>query len=52
MAKATLHTKIDRALKAALAKLAKQDNRSLSNLIETALREFVAEKKDGRSIPH
>lgn len=47
----TISLKIDRALKAKLVVLAKQENRSLSNFIEKLLKAEVAihESKHGRS---
>lgn len=41
MAKDILHMRIDADLKEALKQLAEQENRNLSNLIETVLREYV-----------
>ena len=38
--------KIDKELKKILAKVAKEENRSLSNLIETVLLQFAAQRQE------
>lgn len=45
MERTTLHMKIDPALKQRLAELAKLDNRTMSNLIDKVLKDFVDARK-------
>lgn len=57
MIKTVLHMNINPELKKELAKQAKKDNRSLANLVETALIEFLRAKgvvfdKEGVSREH
>jgi predicted transcriptional regulator len=44
MKKVPLNVRIDADLRERLIELAKQDNRPLSNLVETLLKQYVAEK--------
>jgi len=45
MKKEILHMKIDPDLKQALHEQAKKENRSLSNLVETLVKEYIERKK-------
>lgn len=45
MEKATLHMKIEADLKDRLRQLAEQENRSLSNLVEKVLKDYVEQQK-------
>lgn len=49
MAREILHMKIDAELKAALVAAAAQQNRSLANLVETALLAYLAKAKARRA---
>lgn len=46
MKKATLHMKIEAGLKEQLRQLAEQENRSLSNLVEKALKDYAEKHKN------
>jgi predicted transcriptional regulator len=46
MAKSTLHMKIEADLKDRLRQLAEQENRSLSNLVEKALKDYAEQHKN------
>ena len=46
MKKEILHMKIEPYLKQALREQAKKENRSLSNLVETLVKEYIEKKKD------
>ena len=46
MKKATLHMKIEAGLKERLRQLAEQENRSLSNLVEKALKDYAEKHKN------
>jgi hypothetical protein len=45
MVKVLLSAKVEAPLKAALEKLAKQDQRTLSQIVQMALTEWLAQKK-------
>lgn len=49
MSRGILHMKIDLKLKDALVNSATQQNRSLANLVETVLFEYLAESKPDRA---
>lgn len=51
MSRGILHMKIDLKLKDALVNSATQQNRSLANLVETALFEYLAESKHPAGVP-
>lgn len=46
MEKATLHMKIEASLKDRLRQLAEQESRSLSNLVEKVLKDYVEQRKN------
>jgi len=46
MSKTTLHMKIEEELKERLRQLGEQENRSLSNLVEKVLMDFVEQKRE------
>jgi len=46
MSKTTLHMKIEEELKERLRQLAERENRSLSNLVEKVLMDFVEQKRE------
>lgn len=49
--KTIVHVIIDRAFKTELEEFARQDNRSLSNLIDTVLQEYAQKRKERDSAP-